>query len=107
LGPILGRAAEAVQQDERPLRLLRGHGRILPDGAWRSGSAPALGAGGRRFDPGRPDQCLDRETRFFWFYSSRRGVCTEAVRLGAARQKRSEEHTSELQSLTNLVSRLL
>ena len=24
-------------------------------GAWRSGSAPALGAGGPRFDPGRPD----------------------------------------------------
>jgi hypothetical protein len=25
-------------------------------GAWRRGSAPALGAGGPRFDPGRPDQ---------------------------------------------------
>src|SRR5947209_2548613 len=26
------------------------------DGAWRSGSAPALGAGGPQFEPGRPDQ---------------------------------------------------
>ena len=24
-------------------------------GAWRSGSAPALGAGGRKFEPCRPD----------------------------------------------------
>ena len=25
-------------------------------GVWRSGSAPVLGTGGRRFDPGHPDQ---------------------------------------------------
>ena len=27
-------------------------------GVWRSGSAPVLGTGGRRFDPGHPDQHL-------------------------------------------------
>src|SRR5437016_11371520 len=37
------------------------------------------------------------------------GECTQdlARRLGAAGDRRSEEHTSELQSLTNLVCRLL
>ena len=31
-------------------------------GVWRSGSAPVLGTGGRRFDPGHPDQSMKHFT---------------------------------------------
>ena len=34
-------------------------------GVWRSGSAPVLGTGGRRFDPGHPEACTTNENVYF------------------------------------------
>ena len=36
-------------------------------GVWRSGSAPVLGTGGRRFDPGHPDQYSDYWSISYFF----------------------------------------
>jgi hypothetical protein len=36
------------------------------NGVWRSGSAPVLGTGGRRFDPGHPDHFFSYEIAVLW-----------------------------------------
>ena len=53
-------------------------------GAWRSGSAPALGAGGRKFEPCRPDhnESPRRLTLLMNFVSWLEG---NTIRLGVAR----------------------
>src|SRR5438093_6243852 len=70
------------------------------------GGGRRLGAGGR--DSGRPGGWGQEERDAGVFSGRGTRDCRRRARLyAAARATRSEEHTSELQSLTNLVCRLL
>src|SRR2546430_10707937 len=81
-------------------------------GAWRGGiysSSPPSG----RDSPGRARRCAGSASaarfRLQLLELPRRGLSVgrPAIPLGEPRQLRSEEHTSELQSQSNLVGRLL
>src|SRR5262249_61164913 len=76
------------------LRHLRSASERLPGGAARLEGVPP-----------RPARARNRPEVKFVKPRSRR--CCPAVRRAEPRPPRSEEHTSELQSLTNLVCRLL
>src|SRR5258706_5504806 len=60
-----------------------------------------------KFDPARSERVRVRDARVRLIKSEILPIEHERHELGRARNARSEEHTSELQSLTNLVCRLL
>src|SRR5258706_7521034 len=68
---------------------------------FRSIPEPQRGTGSRRQPQYQPAECRKRDQ---WFLQRRRYLATRVLH---AVRPRSEEHTSELQSLTNLVCRLL
>src|SRR5262249_56450101 len=79
----------------------QGPGRRPPEGRWRAALRGLGRLGARRGDPPPGDPVPPPEQRSRDLLRLRRRVRRVPRRL------RSEEHTSELQSLTNLVCRLL